>query len=108
MLLGLAVGLLLGTRWAMLAAPLAYAAVFELARIGTAGPTVDAIQWTTMIGILALVVGRGIHGLLVLLPMVVGAGLGRVAGAAARPPDRAGPGPGRPRGPDPRQPARRW
>ena len=75
-LLGIAVGLLLGTRWAMLAAPLAYAAVFELARIGTAGPTVDAIQWTTMIGILALVVGRGIHGLLVLLPMVVGAGWG--------------------------------
>ncbi len=37
--LGLAVGLLLGTRWAMLLAPVGYVIVFELSRMGAAGPT---------------------------------------------------------------------
>ena len=93
--LGVSVGLLLASRWAMLLAPAAYVAVFELARIGTAGPTVDAIQWTSMLGLMALVVGRGVHGLLVLLPMVLGAGWGvwlahRVGHPAAPTPGIAG------------------
>jgi hypothetical protein len=51
----------------------AWSPVFELARIGIEGPTVDAIQLGSLVGALAFVVGRGVHGLLVLLPMMVGA-----------------------------------
>lgn len=60
------------SRWAMLVAPVVFAAVFELARLGTDGPTVDGPHFSTY-GILALVVGRGFHGLVSLAPMVLGA-----------------------------------
>jgi proline iminopeptidase len=82
MLAGAAVGALVGaiwrSRWVMLVAPVVFVAVFELVRIGAVGPTVDGPRpWSTY-GIMALVVGRGIHGLLVLLPMVVGTVYGRM------------------------------
>jgi proline iminopeptidase len=89
--IGLVAGLALRSRWAMLVAPLAFAAVFELARLGTDGPTVDGIHATTMMGLIAFGVGRGIHGLLALLPMALGGALG--AGIARRiegPPARRG------------------
>ncbi|MCU0314030.1 MAG: alpha/beta hydrolase [Solirubrobacteraceae bacterium] len=86
LLAGLAAGWLAGfalrSRWAMLAAPVLFAAVFELVRLGTDGPTVDAIHLSPY-GLIAFVTGRGVHALLVLLPMVLGAALG--AGAARRP-----------------------
>ena len=66
------------SRWAMLAAPALFALVFELVRLGEAGPTVDRITLASMYGIVALVTGRGIDAVLVLAPMVLGA----VAGAA--------------------------
>jgi pimeloyl-ACP methyl ester carboxylesterase len=69
------------SRWAMLVAPAVFAAVFELARIGTDGPTVDGPHFTTY-GILALVVGRGFHGLVSLAPMTLGAAW--AVGAARR------------------------
>jgi pimeloyl-ACP methyl ester carboxylesterase len=79
MIVGLLVGLITGfalrSRWAMLAAPFTFVAVFELARLGTDGPTVDGIHISTY-GFMALVVGRGIHAVLALLPMVVGSALG--------------------------------
>jgi len=79
LVLGLSAGLIAGfvsrSRWAMLVAPLAFAVTYELVRLGTDGPTVDGIHFSTY-GLLALVVGRGIHGLLALLPMVLGAALG--------------------------------
>jgi len=79
MIVGLLVGLIAGfalrSRWAMLAAPFTFVAVFELARLGTDGPTVDGIHISTY-GFMALVVGRGIHGVLALLPMVLGGALG--------------------------------
>ncbi len=85
MAVGLAVGavtgLVLRTRWSMLVAPVVFAVVFELTRIGTSGPTVDAPAASTY-GVFALVVGRGFHGLVALTPMVLGAALG--AGAARR------------------------
>ena len=78
--LGLAVGVVAGlamrSRWALLLAPLAYVLAIELARRGVAGPTVGAIRLNEMFGILALIVGRGFHGLVGLLPMLFAAELG--------------------------------
>jgi pimeloyl-ACP methyl ester carboxylesterase len=76
LLVGLVIGLLLRTRWAMLLAPVTFAVVFELARLGASGPTVDGIHLGSTYGILAFAAGRGVHGLLALSPMVLGAALG--------------------------------
>lgn len=72
---GGASGVALRSRWAMLLAPSAFVVVFELTRIGITGPTVDAPAASTY-GLMALVVGRGFHGLVGLTPMVLGAALG--------------------------------
>lgn len=80
MLAGLAVGLLAGfvmrSYWALLLAPLAYIAAVEVTRLEAIGPTVDAIRLDETYGILALILGRGFHGLVALLPMLLGAGAG--------------------------------
>ncbi|WP_434992333.1 alpha/beta fold hydrolase [Arthrobacter sp. Ld5] len=81
LLVGAAVGFILRSRWAMLAAPVVVVIVFELTRIGTDGPTVDDIA-TSPYGIFAFIVGRGFHALLALPAMILGAALG--AGAARR------------------------
>jgi proline iminopeptidase len=81
LLVGLSSGIALGSRWAMLVAPVAFVVALELARVGTVGPTVDAPRFSTY-GLLAFAVGRGYHGLVALAPMVLGAALG--AGAARR------------------------
>ncbi|MET8159366.1 alpha/beta hydrolase [Sphaerisporangium sp. NPDC005289] len=72
---GAATGYLARSRWAMLAAPVVFAAVFELLRIGASGPSVDAPR-ITLLGVLALITGRGVHGLLGLFPLTVGAAYG--------------------------------
>ena len=79
---GAVAGYLMRSRWAVLVAPLAYLAAYELSRIGIAGASLDGFRLDTVYGVLALVVGRGFHGLLALFPMAVGAGIGV---AAARP-----------------------
>jgi len=80
MALGLAVGVAAGwlmhSRWAVLVAPLVFVAVFELARWPVEGPTVDGLRLTSMSGLAAFVLGRGVHGLIALLPMMLGAALG--------------------------------
>lgn len=76
LLAGIVAGLLLRSRWAMLEAPVTFAVVFELVRLGAPGPTVDGIHLGSTYGILAFATGRGVHGLLTLLPMVLGAALG--------------------------------
>lgn len=81
LVVGWASGVVLRSRWAMLLAPVVFMVVFELTRLGTSGPTVDAPAASTY-GIFALVVGRGFHGLVGLTPMVLGAALG--AGFARR------------------------
>lgn len=85
---GAVTGIALRSRWAMIAGPVLFAVVFELARIGTDGPTVDGPRLSEY-GILAMVLGRGFHGLLAILPMVLGASCGaawaRTAGSV-RPP----------------------
>jgi pimeloyl-ACP methyl ester carboxylesterase len=82
---GLAAGGLSRSRWSILLAPVAFAAGFELVRLGvlrTSGPTVDAVQPGSMYGLIALVVGRGVSAALLLWPIAVGAGIG--AGFASR------------------------
>jgi len=76
LLVGLVAGLVLRSRWAMLVAPVIFAVVIELVRLGASGPTVDGIHLGSTYGILAFASGRGVHGLLALLPMVLGAALG--------------------------------
>ncbi len=76
---GAGAGLLLRSRWALLVTPLVFATVFEVVRLGSAGPTVDGIHVSTY-GLLAFAVGRGFHGVVGLLPMVLGAVLGAGVG----------------------------
>ncbi len=74
--IGLGCGLSMRSRWSMLVGPAVFMIVFELARLGTNGPTVDRIELGSTYGIIAFVVGRLVHGLLVLSPMVLGAAYG--------------------------------
>ncbi len=90
LVVGAVTGLTTRSRWAILAVPATFAAVFELVRIGTDGPTVDAIE-TSLYGLLAFGVGRVFHALISLLPMMfaaaVGAGTARQLSAAPALPD---------------------
>jgi pimeloyl-ACP methyl ester carboxylesterase len=63
----------LRSRWAALLAPAAMAGVFEVARLGTPGPSVGPIRLDTVYGVVAFIAGRGFDALVILLPMVVGA-----------------------------------
>ena len=79
---GLGIGVFAGymtrSRWAVLVSPLLFALVYELVRIGEVGPTVDLVHPGSVYGVVAFVSGRGVHGVLVLLPMLIGAGLGNL------------------------------
>ncbi len=79
LVVGLASGTLLRSTWAVIPAGLAQLLVFEVGRAGLDGPTVDAIRLDSSFGIIALLVGRGLHALLVLVPLVVGARVGALA-----------------------------
>jgi len=74
--IGLVAGLLTRSPWAMLLAPLTYIMIFELVRPDGMVPTAGEIRLDTSYGLLALIMGRGFHGLVGLLPMILGAGLG--------------------------------
>ena len=73
---GVLAGLAMRSRWSLLLAPLAYVLAVELARRSAVGPTVDAIRLNETYGILALILGRGFHGIVGLLPMIFGAWVG--------------------------------
>ncbi len=79
LLTGLVVGYLARSRWAMLLAPAVFVVVFELLRARLSGPTVDGLHLTSMYGMMAFAVGRGFHGVLTLLPMLLGASWGAAA-----------------------------
>jgi pimeloyl-ACP methyl ester carboxylesterase len=78
---GLAAGWCSRSRWSMLTAPAAFVVVLEMTRMGVRGPSVDAPHLSPF-GMVALVTGRGVHGLLSVLPLVLGAAYG--AGLARR------------------------
>jgi pimeloyl-ACP methyl ester carboxylesterase len=96
--LGLAAGAVTRSRWAAITAPLTYVVAFEAMRagVGVEGPTVEGFRLSTY-GVIALVTGRGFHGLVVLFPMAWGAAAGsalRNRAVRRRTPD-AGPAPSR-------------
>jgi proline iminopeptidase len=95
MVVALAVGAVAGaalrSRWALLLSPAALLTAFELTRLGSVGPTVDAPRLGDFLGIGALAVGRLPFLLLVLLPLAVGVLVARPwalrrAGQPAHPP----------------------
>ncbi len=73
---GVVAGLVMQSRWAMLIAPVAYIIALELGRWGAVGPSVDLPRFDSTYGILALILGRGFHALVGLLPMMLGVGFG--------------------------------
>ena len=75
-LVGLAAGFIMGSRWAMVLVPALHIGMFELARLSEQGPTVDGIHLDTTFGILGVLVSRGFYGLVGLLPMLVAAAYG--------------------------------
>lgn len=76
LIVGLGAGVATGDRRSALLAPVIFVGAFELARLPVDGPTVDGIQLGSMYGMIAFVLGRGLHGLLVLAPMALGAVFG--------------------------------
>lgn len=70
---GLLAGALVRSRWAALGAPVLFAGVFEIVRVGEQGPTVDALRFDSLYAVLVMIAGRGFDGLVVLLPMAVAA-----------------------------------
>ncbi len=75
LLVGAAAGALARRRVAVLVVPATFAVVLELAQAGLAGPTVDRPR-LMLLGVLAWLAVRLVLGLLLLLPLAVGAGWG--------------------------------
>jgi proline iminopeptidase len=96
MLAGAAVGALSGaavcSRWAMLATPAVFTIVFELGRVDAVGPSVDRPRLGLTVGVLVFLLGRVFAGLIMLVPMVVGAAYGAGYARRARGGDASRPG----------------
>jgi len=84
---GLAAGWSIRSRWSMLAAPAAFVVAVELTRLGVRGPSVDAPHLSPF-GIIALLTGRGVHGVLSVLPLGLGAAYGAGLTRRGRPASR--------------------
>ncbi|NJR48357.1 MAG: alpha/beta hydrolase [Leptolyngbyaceae cyanobacterium CSU_1_3] len=69
---GSAAGLIVRSRWAVPITAIAYMIAIEIGRFSVIGPTVDALRLNEPFGILALILGRGFHGLVGILPMMLG------------------------------------
>jgi proline iminopeptidase len=77
MAISLAVGAVVGAatgsrRWCFAIAPIGYVALFELARIGAWGPTVDLLTANTLVAWAAFLLGRLLHGVVAIAPMMLG------------------------------------
>ena len=72
LVVGLVVGAATGSRWMLLLAPVAFVAVFEVARMGAWGPTVDAPGSLGILHLLAFLLGRAPQWLLTVVPMLLG------------------------------------
>jgi proline iminopeptidase len=94
--LGGMAGLVVRSRWSTWLAPLTWVVVHEAAWLAVDGPMTDAPPLGSLIGWLVLVLGRGWLGLLVLVPMVVGAALGRSVARRLAPDAATSPRPGLP------------
>jgi proline iminopeptidase len=77
-IVGVLAGLLLQSRWAMLLVPVVHVIALEVVRPHLLGPTVGALRFNEVYGVLAFLLGRGFYGLIAIIPMVLGAYLGTV------------------------------
>jgi proline iminopeptidase len=91
---GFVAGVALRSRWAMVLAPVVFVVTVELVRLPVPGPLVDAPH-ASVLGLVALVLGRGVDAVLLLFPMVLAATYGAAAArrwwpdvAIAEPPSR--------------------
>jgi proline iminopeptidase len=73
LVVGYGAGWMMRSPWAMVLAPLAYMLAIEVGQFLIVGPTVDGLRLNETFGILALILGRGFHGLVGVLPMMLGA-----------------------------------
>jgi pimeloyl-ACP methyl ester carboxylesterase len=73
---GLVAGLVMRSRWAILAAPAAFVVVFELARINVIGPSVDRPRFDLTLGVIVFILGRGFSAFVMLVPMALGGAYG--------------------------------
>jgi proline iminopeptidase len=73
LVVGYGAGWMMRSPWAMVLAPLAYMLAIEVGRFSIVGPTVDGLRLNEAFGVLALILGRGFHGLVGVLPMILGA-----------------------------------
>jgi pimeloyl-ACP methyl ester carboxylesterase len=78
LIVGALAGFAMRSRWAMLLAPFVHIVALELARPHLLGPTVGAIRLNDIYGVLAFVLGRGLYGLVAVIPLILGAYLGAV------------------------------
>ncbi len=78
--IGLAVGvlsgILTGRAFSIVPVGLAYLVALELGRIDASGPTLDMIRLDNTFGLMAVAFSRGLHGVLLLVPMLFGTALG--------------------------------
>ena len=78
---GLVIGAITGLAWprrlAVVLAAAAYVATYELVRPGWAAPSVGAIRLDSSMGVILFLLSRGFAGLLVFLPLLVSASVGR-------------------------------
>ncbi len=76
LLLGFICGLVLRSHKAIWLVPIIHILAIEITRLGISGPTVDRIRFDGTFPILAMVLGRGFHGLISILPMMYAAEIG--------------------------------
>ena len=72
LVVGFIAGLTVRSRWVAVPIILTHILAVEIGRLDVAGPTVNGLRLNEPFGILALALGRGFHGLVGLLPMVIG------------------------------------
>ncbi len=91
LLAGAVAGVAMRSRWALLLTPVVFAAVFEVVRVGSVGPSVDGLHLSTY-GVIAFATGRLFHALLAIVPLMLGASIGAAAARrlAAEPLHRSG------------------
>jgi len=76
LMVGVLTGLLVGRAWPIVPVGLVYLIALELARIDASGPTLDLIRLDNTFGLMAVAFSRGLHGVLLLMPMLFGTALG--------------------------------
>jgi pimeloyl-ACP methyl ester carboxylesterase len=74
--IGLAAGRYGRSRWVLVAVPIVFVPALELTRMRVGGPSAGAPH-PSVFGVLILLAGRGVQGVLTLLPMVLGEAVGR-------------------------------